>query len=135
MSKRLPRFPNLGSLRNQAKQLRQACLGNDPDARRRFQSNHPQFSPSDPVISIRLTDAQWVIAREYGFDSWPKLKQHAEAAASGLTGAATRPPEGPGMKPIFANLYRFDSKPRGKAKRVSYSYLLVRKQDNLLVWC
>ena len=37
------------------------------------------------------------------------------------------------MHRILANLYRFDSKPRGKARRTSYSYLLIRKGGNLLI--
>ena len=35
------------------------------------------------------------------------------------------------MHRIFANLYRIDSNPRGKA--TSYSYLLIRKAGNLLI--
>ena len=38
-----------------------------------------------------------------------------------------------GLRRIFANLYRIDSHPRGKSGKVSYSYLLVRKQGNLLI--
>ncbi len=37
------------------------------------------------------------------------------------------------MERIFANLYRFDSKPRGKTRSVAHSYLIVRKQGNLLI--
>jgi hypothetical protein len=37
------------------------------------------------------------------------------------------------MTRISASLYRFESKPRGKSKRVSYSYLLTRRQGNLLI--
>ena len=29
-----------------------------------------------------LADAQFQIARQYGFPSWPKLKQHVESARS-----------------------------------------------------
>ena len=34
---------------------------------------------------------------------------------------------------VSKNLYRFDSPPRGKARRTSYSYLLLRKGGNLLI--
>ena len=37
------------------------------------------------------------------------------------------------MERIFANLYRFSDGPRGPAKKMSYTYLLVRKQGNLLI--
>lgn len=33
----------------------------------------------NPTSSITLASAQWLIAREVGFDSWPKLKAHADA--------------------------------------------------------
>lgn len=43
----------------------------------RIQKSHPEFTAgiSRP---LRLADAQWVIAREAGFDSWPKLKHALE---------------------------------------------------------
>ncbi len=47
MTKHLPPHPSLGSLHNQAKQLLQAYRANTADARRRFHSNHPQFSDAD----------------------------------------------------------------------------------------
>ena len=37
------------------------------------------------------------------------------------------------MHRISANLYRFDGKPRGRARRTPYSYLLIRKGGNLLI--
>ncbi len=80
MSKYLPPYPSLESLHNQAKQLLKGYRGGSASARRRIQSLHPRFSPgSPPEVSVRLADAQLVIAREYGFDSWPKLKRRVEA--------------------------------------------------------
>ena len=37
------------------------------------------------------------------------------------------------MERIFPNLYRIDFGPRGPDKRMSHSYLIVRKQGNLLI--
>ena len=37
------------------------------------------------------------------------------------------------MERIFADLYRFSDGPRGPSKKMSYTYLLVRKQGNLLI--
>src|SRR4051812_36171799 len=53
----------------------------DNDALRRFVHLHPRFAASPSTIrkDARLSDAQWVIAREYGFASWPRLKAHIEA--------------------------------------------------------
>lgn len=35
----------------------------------------------NPTANITLTRAQWLIARDLGFDSWPKLKAYADAIA------------------------------------------------------
>ena len=41
-----------------------------------FCENHPHFSSdAEPTLS----DAQLVIAREYGFAGWPNLKDHVES--------------------------------------------------------
>ena len=132
MAKRLPRHPNLGSLRNQAQQLRQAYRNNDADARRRLRSTHPQFTSADPERAIRLSDAQLVIAREYGFDSWTQLKRFAEAATASGPTAPIETIRGR-MHRIFPNLYRFDSKPIGKTRKSGHTYLIVRKSGNLLI--
>jgi hypothetical protein len=36
----------------------------------------------DAMPDAKLADAQFALAREYGFDSWPKLVHHVEAVAS-----------------------------------------------------
>ena len=65
----LPARPDLEQLRHQAKdRLRKATRG-EADALARIQA------VSDRVI---LASAQLAIAREYGFDSWPKLKREVE---------------------------------------------------------
>lgn len=43
----------------------------------RIQKSHPEFS-AGISRTLRLADAQWVVAREAGFDSWPKLKHALE---------------------------------------------------------
>ena len=59
MSRELSDQPNLEYLKNEAKELLAA---------RRPQ--HPGW---------KLADAQHALAREYGFESWPKLKVHVES--------------------------------------------------------
>lgn len=81
-SEQLPPNPSLRQLRNQAKELLQAHGQGEPNAIRRIGESHPRFSTSTHVeiaaAPIRLADAQLVIARELGFDSWPKLKTHID---------------------------------------------------------
>jgi hypothetical protein len=55
------------------------------EAIRRIKKHHPRFAelPDDEIAGIKfaLADAQFVIAREHGFESWPKFAKQAEAAA------------------------------------------------------
>ena len=55
----------------------------------RMRYGHPRFAnAADSALrAAKLHDAQWVIAREYGFSSWTKLKAHIEE----ITGAERRP--------------------------------------------
>lgn len=78
MSKSLPSRPNLEQLRNQAKDLLKSLKSGDPAGLQRFQENHPQPSKTAGA-SFSLSDAQLVIAREHGFASWPRLKEHVES--------------------------------------------------------
>lgn len=83
MSKPLPARPDLEQLRKQAKDLLKSHQSGNAEALRRFQENHPDFSavalPEIQAAAISLSDAQLVLAREHGFASWPKLKEHIEA--------------------------------------------------------
>ena len=62
MSRQLPKRPNLEYLKKQAKERLAEVLQQDPSA--------------------QLADAQHALAREYGFESWPKLHAHVEAATA-----------------------------------------------------
>ena len=85
MSKSLPSGANLEQLKKQAKDLLKAHHSADPEAIRRIQASHPRWSGASAsqicATRLSLSDAQLVIAREYGFASWPKLKTHLDAIA------------------------------------------------------
>ncbi|MGB8353716.1 MAG: ankyrin repeat domain-containing protein, partial [Chthoniobacteraceae bacterium] len=74
MFKSIPRRPNLEFDRKQAKSLFESLKAADPEAIRRFTEHHPAGISASP----KLTDAQLVIAREYGFPSWPAWKTFVE---------------------------------------------------------
>ena len=67
----------LENRRKQAKELLRAVMAQDPGALERVRRHHPQFPHAGR--EIQLTDAQLVIAREHGFESWPKMKVAMEA--------------------------------------------------------
>lgn len=70
----LPARPNLEHLKNQARTLLQEALASDPAAVGRF-------SAAGVTATPKHADALHVIAREYGFETWPKLKTHVEASS------------------------------------------------------
>lgn len=67
----LPPNPNLDKQRKLAKTLARDYWRGDPEAVERVRVLHP--NPPAPDI-FALSDAQLVIARGYGFASWPQLK-------------------------------------------------------------
>lgn len=72
--------PNLEQKRKLAKELLKAVKRLDGRSAARFTWNHPRFrgKSSQDVIrqGVSLTEAQHVIARESGFESWAKLKEY-----------------------------------------------------------
>jgi hypothetical protein len=83
---RLPNRPSLVQLRKQAKELLQQSRNGDPSAIDRLRKYKPNVS--DPI----LADAQFVLAREHGFESWPKLVQHIHAVHSAPFILSSKPP-------------------------------------------
>ena len=71
----LPARPNLEHLKKQARKLLREFLQDDPAAVGRFRQ---AATASSAGSAPKLADALHVIAREYGFDSWPKLKARVE---------------------------------------------------------
>ena len=82
----LPERPVLDQLRRQAKELRRSALAGDRDAIERLR--HVDVDPA----TVTLSSAQLVIAREFGFASWPRLK---EAVTPGLQPDSREPSVSP----------------------------------------
>jgi len=80
--RQLPDRPNLEQLKNQAKSLLRAAQAQDSSALERFAAL-PAFAGRSPeelaAIGLALHDAQSVIAREHGFDSWNAMRDEVEA--------------------------------------------------------
>ena len=75
-------FPSLDQLRRDAKRLKKAWEQGAPHARQRI-ANHP---PRSDLSDLKHADFLHVIAREHGFESWPRLTWAAETV--GLDRAA-----------------------------------------------
>ena len=72
----LPARPSLEQLRKQAKDLLRNCQDGVAAAAERIRRHRPEAT--EPL----LADAQHTLAREYGFESWPQLVHHVDAANS-----------------------------------------------------
>jgi ankyrin repeat protein len=82
-AKPLPARPSLEQFRKQAKDLLKARKS--PEAAHRLKKFHPRLAKlSETEIAdtkLSLADAQWVIAREHAFESWPRFVKHLQELA------------------------------------------------------
>ena len=94
--RQLPSRPSLEQYRKQAKDFVKACRTGDSESLWQVRKYHPRYHvPRDHVeaaklrsgqlldsvvntASFTLADAQLVIARAHGFESWPKFAKHLE---------------------------------------------------------
>jgi len=74
-SRSLPARPDLAQQKKQSKELLRAFATGDIEARKRVRATLPDKE------YIALADAQFVLAREYGFANWAALKQHIDERA------------------------------------------------------
>jgi len=78
----LPKHPDLDQLRRQAKELLDAVRAGEPNAVSEAAARYPGVDPQ----KFALHDSQLVLARAYGFHSWPRLKAY-------LSEGMIKPPE------------------------------------------
>ncbi|MCW3094931.1 MAG: Ankyrin [Chthonomonadaceae bacterium] len=80
----LPALPSLEQLKNQAKDLVKQFKAQSPEALRRVHTHLPRAAAlpleSLAATGLKLSEAQFVVAREYDFPSWPRLKRHVETS-------------------------------------------------------
>jgi hypothetical protein len=100
-TKALPPSASLDHLKHQAKDLLRGLRGGQISAFERARAFHPRLAgKSDAQIARaqpRLSDAQLTIAREYGYASWPRLRQVLSERAHHLLSLPhyDRLPDGP----------------------------------------
>lgn len=84
--KPLPAHPSLEQYKKQAKELLKAYRSADVETIRRVTRSHPRFAklaePGFEISKFALADAQLVIAREHGFESWPQFTKRIEVINS-----------------------------------------------------
>src|SRR5262249_32985908 len=85
-SQQLPERANLEQLKKQAKSLLHAARTQDPAALERFRAIFA-LGRSLNEETLALHEAQFVIAREYGFKSWNDLREHVEERSLSFSAA------------------------------------------------
>lgn len=76
MSKQLPENPCIEFLKKEAKQLKKLAEDKNEETLSRFSKIF-----EDIYCEPKLTDAQFVLAKEYGFASWNKLREFVELSS------------------------------------------------------
>src|SRR5438874_2131180 len=85
-TKELPAHPSLEQYKKQAKDLVKSSKSGRREALQvtlqRIKKDHPRFGRLADLelqgTKLALADAQLVIAREHGFESWPRFAKHIE---------------------------------------------------------
>ena len=92
--KQLPPNPSLEHLKSQAKQLLKAHKRGSLDVLQRIRAFFPKLADATDTeiqnAAFGLQDAQLVIAREYGFASWTRLKEEVQHQKQVEAGTLTK---------------------------------------------
>ncbi len=94
-TKELPAHPSLEQYKKQAKDLLKSSKSGHREALQltlqRIKKDHPRFGRLADLelqgTKLALADAQLVIAREHGFESWPRFAKHIKIRISGRRGS------------------------------------------------
>ncbi len=131
----LPERPNLDHLRTQARTLQRAVRAADPGAIARVAAQHPDGAPAESSRErFPRSAAQLVVAHEYGFASWARLKHHVDL----VTRYTRVPDETPTTGDPASDLLRFgclvysgeDGPARwAEARRILRDHPEVRRAD------
>jgi ankyrin repeat protein len=76
----LPDRPDLSQYKKQAKELVRECAAGSAEALARVEKHlrRARRISGAPLAAVRLADAQLVLAREHGYDTWPEFAQHIQ---------------------------------------------------------
>ena len=89
MSRSLPGRPSAEHLRKEARRLQRACRTGQVSAIRLLRAHLPRLAgrPRDGHgwhTGITVQEAQFTLARDYGFESWPRMMAFVEQQAAQL---------------------------------------------------
>ena len=81
MCRSVPSGTTLHDIRKEARDLLDALLRREDTALNRYRS----FDPFAGRFEARLDEAQYIIAREYGYRSWRRLAERVKGAGKATT--------------------------------------------------
>ena len=96
-SRTLAARPDLDQIKRQAKELLAAFRAGNADAIAEARARYRDVDPE----TFALHDAQLVLARSYGFDSWPKLKVYIDGVTARRLVAAVRANDFPTVEALL----------------------------------
>src|SRR5262245_32845449 len=108
--RRLRAHPDLDQIKRQAKELLAAVAAGNADAIAEVNARHRGAD----LARFALHDAQLVIARSYGFDSWPRLKAYVDGATVARLVEAVRARDEPRVRAML------EARPELARMQVSY---------------
>ena len=86
VSRGLPKLRHIDVPKRLARELLTLCRSGEAEALDRIRRRHPKFKKAGPnpstdaiAAEFKLSDAQLVIAREYGYRTWAQLKERINA--------------------------------------------------------
>jgi hypothetical protein len=131
----LPQRPHLDQLKRQSKELLEAFRTGDPVATAEVRAH---YQGADPA-AFALHHAQLVLARAYGFDSWPKLKSHVDGVTVGDLAEAVRSGDLAAVRSALdarPELVNMDAAEHDERRSIHYA-VLTRSADmvRLLMQC
>ena len=127
MAAALPARPHIEHLKKQAKDLLRDQRAGDRRLCSALKAYLPRLAQrtDDEVLAadITLHDAQHIVARQYGFQSWTALRESVESEPTG-------PPESPPERPAVLRFDQLDSRMRRHLEGLGFSTV-----GGYRVWC
>lgn len=128
-ARHLPERPDLDQLKRQAKELLAGFKARESAA----VAEARQYYPGAPFETFALHDAQLVLARAYGFDSWPKLKARVDGVTIGRLHDAVERGDGHAVRNLLQRRPELVNRDRAGYPERLPLHIAVERRDAAMV--
>jgi hypothetical protein len=128
MAKKLPPNPNLDHLKKEAKKVLKAFQQKDPEGSRPLRSIRRFANLPDERFwksEMKLADAQFAVALEYGFESWRSLSRQVSSTAGTAAQPAGTDKSEAETNLRFSRLHLLENRAIQRLLRETDSYVLA----------